>query len=347
MRAMFPAAPEEADSEVTEDGTACHWLAAEIWEGRTHPEGSLSPNHRVLTEDMFDAVDTYHGVLRSWPGVHAVCEQQIPINRIATGMVGTPDAWAYNPTTRTLYLADLKYGFRFVEVWANWQFICYLAGLLDLLQLPWDDSITIICTVVQPRSFHREGPVRTWRTTPRAILPMVAELQIAATSATRYTPNPGCFDCPGRHICVAYQNAAMRAVEVSYGGGNTHELDAAALGKELLMLGNAMKVLEGRKTGLEAQAESMLRNNKPVPGWVLRASFARETWKPGGDIAVMTLAEKFYKVVGSKPIKAITPAQMRKVLPTDIVAMFAHKPSTGVRMVKHDPLEAEKAFNQQ
>lgn len=113
------------------------------------------------------------------------------------------------------------------------------------------------------------------------------------------------------------------------------------------MLGNAMKVLEGRKTGLEAQAESMLRNNKPVPGWVLRASFARETWKPGGDIAVMTLAEKFYKVVGSKPIKAITPAQMRKVLPADIVAMFAHKPSTGVRMVKHDPLEAEKAFNQQ
>jgi hypothetical protein len=343
MRAMFPDAPEEADSEVTEDGTACHWLAAELWEGRTHAEGTLAPNGRVLTDEMFDTVDMYHGVLRAWPNVAAVCEKQIPIPAILQGMQGTPDAFAYNPDTNTLYIADLKFGFRFVEVWENLQLICYAIGLMNLLQLDWNTT-NIEFTIVQPRAFHREGPVRTWKVAAYVLYPYIAMLHEAANAPTQYVPNPGCYDCPGRHICTAYQNAAARAMEIAYGGGTTHELSAAALGAELRLLKDAEKKLAGRISGLEVQAESMLREGKGVPGWRLGATFAREGWREGTETQVMTLAEKFFNVTVTKPPKLITPNQARKVLPASIVAMYAHKPSTGVRLTKADPYEARKAF---
>lgn len=345
MRAMFPEAPDEADSEVTEDGTACHWLASEVWEhGYSVPEGSLSPNQRVITEEMYSAVDMYHTVLRSWPGVLAVCEKYVPIPRIMQGFGGTPDAWAYNPDTNTLYIADLKFGFRFVEVWENLQLICYACGLIDMLGLDWN-NVNICMTIVQPRSRHKDGPVRTWNTTGMGVLPFVMMLALAAKSPTTYTPNPGCFDCPGRHVCVAYQNAAMRALEVSYAGGNVHELEPAALGAELRLLKDAAKKLEGRISGLEVQAESLLRSNRVVPGWVLSATYARETWKEGADVVLTTLAEKYFGGVEvSKPPKLKTPNQVRQLLPPSIVAPFAHKPSTGVRLTKQDPYEARKAF---
>lgn len=344
MRAMFPDAPEEADSEVTEDGTACHWLASEVWDGRFHAEGSLAPNGRVLTEEMYLAVDDYHGVLRSWPGVAAVCEQYIQIPRILQGFGGTPDAWAYNPDTKTLYVSDLKFGFRFVEVWENWQLICYACGLIDLLGLSWDDT-NIVFTIVQPRSRHKDGPIRTWKTTAQEILPFVMTLAAAAVAAIRYVPNPGCFDCPGRHVCVAYQNAALRAFEVSYGGGAVYELEPAALGAELRLLKDAEKKIQGRISGLEVQAENLVRKGIPVKGWVLSASYARETWRDGADVELRTLAEKFYgNVEITKPAKLKTPNQLRQLLPASVVSIYAHKPSTGVRLTKQDPFEARKAF---
>lgn len=344
MRSMFPDAPDESDSEVTEDGTACHWLAAETYNGARHDEGTLSPNNRVLTDEMFDAVDMYLGEVATWLGVVPVCEKKIPIDIILQGMMGTPDMWAYDPTTKTLYIADLKFGFRFVEVWENWQLICYAAGLLVLLGLDWATT-KIVFTIVQPRARHREGPIRHWRTTGGEIWPFVMALQVAAQRATEYVPNPGCYDCPGRHICVAYQNAGYRAVEIAYAGGNTHELSPAALGKELALLKDAERKIAGRVSGLEVAAEDLIRKGKVVPGWTLAATYARESWREGADVALRTLAEKYFDgATVTKPPKLITPKQARAVLPDAIVAMYAHRPSTGARLTKQDPLEAKKAF---
>lgn len=346
MRVMFPDAPDEADSEVCEDGTACHWLAAEIWEGTwTNPAHAIAPNGRVITDEMHGAVDMYHSVLTSWQGVDAICEKYVPIPRILEGFGGTPDAWAYNPDTNTLYIADLKFGFRFVEVWENLQLICYACGLIDMLGLNWTTT-KIVMTIVQPRSSHRDGPVRTWNTTAAEILPFVMHLRVMASSPSIYMPNPGCGDCPGRHRCMAYQNAALRALEVSYGGGSVHELSPAALGTELRQLKDAAKKLEGRISGLEMEAESLIRKGTPVQGWGLNASYARERIREGCEVELLTLAERYFGGVQiSKPVKLITPNQMRKVLPPAIVALYAEKPSTGVRLTKLDPYEARKAFD--
>ncbi len=353
MRAAFPSAPDEADNEVCEDGTACHWLAAEIYEGRMPAEGSLAPNGRVITEEMFEAVDMYHEEIFSWTNVVPVVEQPVDCSVIYEGMRGTPDVWAYNPDKRRLYIADLKFGFRFVEVWENWQLIIYAAAILELLfpdRADYDDqTITIEFAIVQPRSFHRAGPVRKWCVKASDLRAYVTILKHAAHVAMQdnpmCTPNPGCGDCPGRHACMTYQHAAYTALEQSYDSVPL-ELSPAALGKELTVLKTALKRIEGRISGLEVQAESQLRNGKSIPGWILAPTFARETWQEGKDADVLTLEKYFPGVTLRKPAKAITPAQARKVIPKDVVSLYAHKPSTGVRLTKQDPLEAKKAFSQ-
>jgi hypothetical protein len=345
MRAAYPEVPEEADDDVREDGIACHWLAAELFHGRFPPLNSLSPNNRTLDEDMFDGADMYLDVLRQWSGVAPVVEQPIDCSAIYPGMSGTPDAWAYNPTLKTLYVADLKYGFRFVEVWENWQLVIYAWCLLTLLGLN-DLDTTIELTIVQPRSNHKDGPVRKWRVRASDLRAQVNIIKGAAAEAMKptpfCTPNSGCGDCPARHACVALQNAALRALEVSYQGVPL-ELTPAAIGDELRRLKEAEKRIEARVTGLTMQAEQLLRTGSHVPHWTLQATYAREKWREGSEAQVLRLAE-FFHVDVAKPVQPISPAQARKVLPVDIVATFAHKPSTGVRLTKLDPYAAKKAF---
>jgi hypothetical protein len=345
MRAYYPDAPDEADNEIREDGIACHWLAAELHHQRFPALNSLSPNGRVLDDDMFDAADEYLTAIHSWPGVVPVVEQPIDCSTIVPGMWGTPDAWAYSPTTRTIYIADLKYGFRFVEVWENWQMVCYVAALLVLLQLI-DTETWVEFTIVQPRSGHRDGTTRTWRVNASDLRAQINILRGAAADAMKptplCTPNPGCTDCPARHACVALQNSALRALETSYEGVPL-ELSPAAIGDELRRLKEAEKRIEARITGLTQQAESLIRNGTVVPWWSLEPTYARERWRDGTEAQVLSIA-KFYGTDVAKPLMPISPAQARKKLPDSVVAVFAHKPSTGVRLTKLDPFAAKKKF---
>src|SRR5690606_34097666 len=181
------------------------------------------------------------------------------IPRIAEGFGGTPDAWAYNPDKRRLHIADLKFGFRFVEVWENWQLICYACGLLDMLQLD-DTQTTVEFTIVQPRSYRRDGPGRKWCVLASDLRAHINILQHAAAAATRYIPNPGCGDCPGRHVCVALQQSALVALERAY-EGDPFELPPPALGDELRRLKDAAKKIDARISGLETQAEHAERKS--------------------------------------------------------------------------------------
>lgn len=348
MRSLFPEAPDEADTEITEDGTACHWLASELYAGRFHAEGSLAPNGRELTEEMFDACDEYLAHINSWPGVAPVVEQLIPGDVIFPGMKGTPDAWAYDPTTRTLYLADLKFGFRFVEVFENWQLLCYVLMLITLLNISGldDQYLTVKMSIIQPRSTHRDGPVRTWTVKASNLRALFNQLIHAAHQAMTggpCTPNPHCGDCPARHACTALHNSSLVAMEVAY-GSVPHELEPAAAGDELRRLKEAAKRLEARITGLDMQVEHLLTAGTVVPGWGLEPSYSRERWRDGVEPQVITLAKYFNNAPLAKPMRAITPKQARKYLGDEIVSSLSHRPSTGVRLTQIDSKSIRKKF---
>lgn len=351
--AMLRAYPQpegdlEADNEVREDGTACHWLAEEMWHGRQHEVGALSPNNRTITEEMHDAVAMYHEALRApnrgWDMEWHI-EAPVDCAWFVPGMKGTADAWGHKPGW--LRVVDLKYGFAFVEVWENPQLIVYGHSIATQLAMGDDDMVEF--TIVQPRSYHRDGQVRTWHINVGELRKLAEPLRAAAHAAlvpgAKCTPNPGCFHCPARHVCVALQQSAIRAMEQSY-ASVPFELEPAAVAGELTRLKTAAKHMEGRITGLTAQAEAMLRNGTVVPGWDIQQGVGRTRWLDGCQEKLLALGD-YFGVDIAAPRVPVSPTKAKTLLPEKVIGMYTHRPSTGVKLVKQDKFAAAKAFSNQ
>lgn len=340
---------DEADNEVREDGTACHWLAEQLWNGAVISPGSLAPNGRELTEEMFSAVAEYHARIRAWRCAAAYIENTVPVSRVFQGVQdGTPDVWAYDEARGILFLADLKFGFRPVEVWRNAQLIVYAVTLIHWIKSQWGHDVQRVeLSIFQPRCAHRDGYWRTWSPTVEQLLALAAELQAAALRCYEANPpcsvNNGCRNCPGASACVTLQAAAGSAMEVSY-DATPFVLNEQQLGYELTKLLQAQRLIEHRITGLETQAESLLRKSKRVPGFELGRRATRYRWRDGTEKYIRRLGKLFGVEVAEAP-KLKTVAQLRKSFPgLDIQAMYAEKPTGELKIVQSDPNEAIRRF---
>ena len=341
---------EDTDNEVREDGTACHWLAAEIWEGRPHATGDLAPNGRELTDEMFAAVAEYHAHIRAWP-VHVesiLMEEQVACSTVFPGVAdGTPDVRAFSDDWYTLYLGDLKFGYRPVEVWRNAQLIVYAWTLISIALSQGRPVREAVLCIYQPRCAHRDGTWREWRVTVDQLRELAAPLAAAAMACYApnpiCTPGPYCGDCGGAHGCVSLQAAAGRGMEVSY-DATPLVLDNRQLGYELSKLMVAQKHIENRINGLSTQAESLIRRSQRVPGFEMGRAGTRWRWRAGSEQAVAYLARLFgvSDVFAAPKIKTV--AQMRPHVPAEVLSMFAEKPDGELKLRPIDPNEAAKRF---
>ena len=348
LNAAIGTAPsDESDNEVREDGTACHWLAQEVWESRQHHVGDFSPNNRELTDEMFRAVDEYHDALRAMPA-NVRIEQTIPVSKFFPGIAdGTPDGWSYDDSTNMLFVADLKYGFRPVEVWRNAQCIIYAWTLVCVLTGQGFAPEKVRITICQPRCPHRDGTTRHWTISVRELGQLAewyaARAQDCYAPSPMCTVNPGCLTCPAAHACRTLQAAALGAVEVAY-DATPFELNERQLGYELATLLQAQRHIDHRIQGLSAQAESLLRHGTRVPGFEMGRMATRWRWRPGTEQFVVRLGEMFGVDVMVEP-KVKSVAKLRNAFPVDVQAMYGDKPSGELKLVMSDPNEALKRFS--
>lgn len=346
---------EETDNEVREDGIACHWLAAELWNGAVIAPDTLAPNGRELTEEMFAAVAEYHDKLREWPVAPGwiVIEQPVPSSQYFPGVTnGTPDVWGYDDRRSKLYLADLKFGYRLVDVWHNKQLIIYAVTLIrwlrDTGRIPHPVQ-EVELAIYQPRQAHRDGYWRTWKPTVTELMELAAQLQADALACYAPNPlctvNPGCGNCMGASTCVTLQAAAGRGAEVSY-DATPFVLTEQQLAYELTKLRTAAKHLDHRITGLETQAESLLRKGKRIPGYEMGRKATRWRWREGASAHLRRLGELLGVDVMQEP-KEKTVAQLRNAFPgIDVQTLYAEKPTGELKLVQSDPNEALKRFGQ-
>ena len=342
--ALGTASTPDEDNEVREDGIACHWLAKEVRNGEQHKSGDLAPNGRELTDEMFSAVSDYHAVLDSWLPAEVIVEQTITVSAVMPYIQnGTPDAYAIDYANRTLYLADLKFGFRPVEVWRNLQLVIYAWTLMAM------SGCTQACLViVQPRCPHRDGTVRTWHVSIDDLRPLAAWLceraALALAPNPQCVPNPACRNCAGAHACRALQSAGLGATETAYDAVPLH-LTPAELGYELTKLQAAAIHIEHRMNGLSAQAESLHKRGNAVPGFTLERAATRWRWREGAESALQQLGELFNLTVMADP-KLRSPSQLRNVFPPvlDVESLYAERPTGELRLKPTDPNEAIKAF---
>lgn len=346
LNASIDAIPsDESDNEVREDGTACHWLAAELWAARQHYVGELSPNNRELTDEMFRAVEEYHDLLHAWPSVDITIEQTIPVSKFFPGVAdGTPDASAYDSARAELHVADFKYGYRPVEVWRNPQLIIYAWTLVCILSERGQAPQRAHLTICQPRCPHRDGITRSWTVDVNELGRLAAELAERALAAYAPSPtctvNPGCANCPAAHVCRALQAAAMGAAEVSY-DATPFELNEPQLGYELTTLMQAQQHLEHRIQGLSAQAENLLRHGKTIPGFEMGRAATRWRWREGTEDYIKRIGELFGVDV-TQPAKLKTVAKLRNAFPVDVQELYGVKPTGELKLRMSDPNEALK-----
>lgn len=337
---------DEADNEVREDGTACHWLAAEIFEGRLAIVGSFAPNGRELTQEMFDAAEDYVDYLRSLPFTVDV-EKSLPVSSFIPGCCdGTPDAIGYHIEELLVDVHDLKFGFRPVEVWENLQLLIYAYTKAMMLRSRGFPVENLRLTIHQPRIPHPEGTVRSWRTTLAEVEPIIAMLKQRAMENygpdPQCTPGDHCRDCEAARGCRALQTSAGHAMEVSY-SATPFELTTGELAYELANLLVAQKRLEARITGLTVEAEHAMRSGRMVPGFAMEPAATRYRWNDDFKPRVLAICQLFNVEATEEP-KLKSPSKLSKLLPKGTLAPYMEKPLGERKLKMLDKDHARRRF---
>ena len=339
------------DSPASLEGTAAHWVASESIGGIGVPLGIVAPNGVEVTEEMLDAADMYATDVLAVAGIGGELhvEKTMAIHTIHSDCGGTPDAWHHD--SGVIILWDFKYGHGFVDVYENWQLITYAAGILDQLGVKNgsgvdDQFFTFRFRVVQPRNYHRDGPIREWVIKASELRPYFNILRMAAEKSwlrveAKCVPNSECKHCLARHVCEAVQQSGFSAMEYS-GSATPLVLSDVALGIELSLLNHHLARLEARKTGLEEMAAAEIKAGKVVPGFAMESTSGRVGWiKPIEE--VIALGEMMGVNV-SKP-GALTPTQAIKAgLPEALVGSYSERKAGGLKLVPSNGAGARRAF---
>lgn len=293
------------------EGITAHWVAAQM----LHENEYMPMSHHgiEITEEMLEGARLYEGFVRSkaaqvFPQIHI--EEELNISAIHPNCKGTPDAWISN--SDHIHIFDYKFGHKFVEVYENWQLLEYAVGVLCYLESFGYSKVTLVSLhVIQPRSFHPEGQIRSWTTNLNQLSEYANKLQNSEYASMEENPptivSPECNSCAARHACPALQTASMSSVDIS-GSAIPHDLNPTELSTELRFLEHSAELLEARISGLQAEALALIKRGERLPHHHAIQSRGRESWNKSIE-EIIALGE-LMGITTSKPA-VITPKQAR------------------------------------
>jgi hypothetical protein len=340
--------PQECGPEAAE-GTAAHWVFAQMLDGQPVNVGTAAPNGVIVTDEMLDGADLVLQTIGSTlpPGVDLHVEESVPIAKIHPECWGTPDIWAYIASSRTIRLYDYKFGHNFVDEFENEQGVAYVTGIIDKLRPeigPADVNVEFM--IIQPRCFYRGAPVRTWSFNYESISHLVAELIVAARAALAPDPtattNPECDYCPGRHACDALQRAAYHDAEFAT-KSTPMELPPAAASLELRMLERAYERLGARIDGLKETVAAHIKRGERAPYHQVTQGYGRPQWSVPVE-QVIAMGE-LMGVDLSKP-GVVTPKQaIKNGIDETVINAYSTTPMGALKLIPVNPDDVRRVFS--
>jgi hypothetical protein len=328
----------EDQSPAAREGSHAHEVARRLLEG-----GLIC----MEPQDMIDGANLYRDHVRSIVGDAVLhIEERVNVPLVHPECWGTPDLWAlvWWQEIPTLHVWDYKFGYGPVEVYQNWQLLTYAAGIVGELK---DAPVSVHLHIVQPRAWHRDGPIRTWVISNQILFEYIARLQqsefLALQPDAPCIPSIECTHCTARHACSALQRRGLAFADLS-AETVPLELTPSQTGNELRILHHAAKLLDARITGLEEQARSMLANGKRVPHYRMEPGMGREIWKR--PVSEVVMLGEMLDVHLKKPAELITPKQAVKAgIPREVVNQYSEQQKGALKLVPDDGSNARKIFN--
>ncbi len=183
------------------EGTAAHEVVGLALE-RAFSENK---NPKLILDDALEAMHLYAEYIWSLKGPKTVAhvEHSFDMSETFENLYGTADCVLYEPDQKLLRVIDYKHGKNLVvQAKNNLQLSYYALGAINTLNHP---CTHVQMTIVQPRAYHPEGPIRSW------IVPSLyfLEFEDELITAAQRTQNPDaplhagahCTFCPARPKC--------------------------------------------------------------------------------------------------------------------------------------------------
>lgn len=325
-RALCEQYPEPKDSPKALEGTMAHALNLTVFTGQPYLP-TIAPS-----EEMLDGAELWCQTIEPYRD-KVVLETPVSCESIHPDCWGTPDAWVVEDGVLRVW--DYKYGHKIVDAFENWQLLEYAIGVTGLAVKK------VELTVVQPRAYHRDGPVRTWSLSAESLedyrLQLVESESAAMEDDAPLRVGPECLYCPARHVCTTLQDAVYTGAD--YAQEATPEpLGEVALGRELALLTDMVVLMESRISGLTQEA--LARGG--VPGWIIERGTGRKRWSH--PIAEVIALGEMMGIDIAKP-GALTPAQAIKAgLAAELVNSYTETPVGELKLVRDNGKAARVAF---
>jgi len=284
--------PDSEDSPAAREGTAAHWVSARLVVMDELPEiGSLAPNGVAVTEEMIEGAQLYADlVLPDAERGPLHVESRVDCPTIHPECWGTPDMWCVD-MSHTVRVYDYKFGHEYVEVFENPQLVTYAAGILSQLGAAAGEHLSFEFCIIQPRCYHKNGPVRTWRCTMAELRPLFERVTEACDAALDgsacCSAGRHCRHCPVIHACPAAQQAGQSIMDFAC-VPIPSEMSPAALSLYLSKVKQSLSLLKSIESGIEEEAMRLTREGTNIPGYEIQPGQGRTTWnKPLSEVVVL------------------------------------------------------------
>ena len=300
----------------------------------THEGPGLIPDPAV-TDEMMEAVEVYVNHItflrEQGPSFESV-EQKLDLSEYHPELFGTADYVAYFSQTKTLHVVDYKHGRGIpVDVIGNSQLRYYGLGALHMNKFPVEK---VILTIVQPRCYHPDGPVRSWETDSFEMLEFAADLiEDAIRTEDPNAPlvaGDHCRFCPAQPTCPKPREQAMALATSGF-----TDLTVIPAEKIALYLSKIPEIKAWCEAIHQYAHQQAALGNVP-PGWKLVDKRANRRWIENLD------EQEMEKVLGLDvaymyDTKLKSPAAIEKLLrgknQKELLNTFIVKESSGKTLV--------------
>lgn len=278
----------------------------------------------IYDREMSNYVQVYLDYVRSF-NIPFKVEVRADYSKWVPEGFGTSDCIAYDESTKTLHVMDLKYG-KGVRVSANDNTQGMLYALGSLSHYPKPDNVCI--HIIQPRLDH----IDTFDISYTDLMVFAKKASEQAENALSDNPtyNVGekqCKWCRAKSTCKALANHTAETLLTKFGNLTTGDIETTEVDNltdnQIRHILDNKALIEDFLKAIEAKVFEDLNSGKEFEGYKLVAGRSISKWVDTAESSLKELLndeDKLYK----KSLITITEA--KKLLDKDVIASLTYKP---------------------